>query len=123
MLTSPDTFDPLTLVADWLDACRWRELNTLLDLYDGRATLECDCEQLRLTGRKWIAAYWAPKLETKVVLAFSLHEIAMTADGVRVEYLDHEGKPLRMDFRFSPSGKISHQLCSRFAQPKNVPDG
>ena len=60
MLTSPDRFDPLAIVSDWLDACRWRELNALLDLYDERATLECDCEHVRLTGRKWIAAYWAP---------------------------------------------------------------
>ena len=50
MPTSPDTFDPLAVVADWLDACRWRELDALLNLYDERATLECDCEHIRLTG-------------------------------------------------------------------------
>jgi ketosteroid isomerase-like protein len=68
MPTSPDTFDPLAVVADWLNACRWRELDALLNLYDERATLECDCEHVSLTGRKWIAAYWAPKLESRAVL-------------------------------------------------------
>jgi len=57
MSTSPGTFDPLAVVSDWLDACRWGELDALLNLYDERATLECDCEHLRLTGRKWIAAW------------------------------------------------------------------
>jgi hypothetical protein len=43
MSISRDKFDPLALVVDWLDACRLGELNALLDLYDERATLECDC--------------------------------------------------------------------------------
>jgi hypothetical protein len=67
MPISRDQFDPLALVVDWLDACRLGELNALLDLYDERATLECDCECVCLTGRKSIAAYWAPKLESKIL--------------------------------------------------------
>ena len=59
MSTSPDTFDPLAVVVDWLDACRLGELDALLDLYDERATLDCLCENVTLTGRKSIAAYWA----------------------------------------------------------------
>ena len=101
MSTSPDTFDPLAIVADWLDACRGRELDALLNLYDERATLECDCEHVSLTGRTWIAAYLAPKLES----------MALTADGVRVDYKGYEGKPVRMHLRFGPSGKILHTSC------------
>ena len=66
MSNSPDKFDPLAVVVDWLDACRLGELDTLLDLYDEQATLECDCELVSLTGRKAIAAYWAPKLERRI---------------------------------------------------------
>jgi ketosteroid isomerase-like protein len=84
MSTSPDKFDPLAVVVDWLDACRWGDLNALLNLYDERAILECDCERISLTGRKWIAAYWAPRLQSKAVLAFSLNDMALTADGVSV---------------------------------------
>ena len=108
MLTSPGTFDPLAVVSDWLDACRRGELDALVNLYDERPTLECDCEHVRLTGRK----YWAPRLESKAVLAFCLSDMALTADGVRVGCRDHEGKPLRMDFHFSPSGKIPHTSCA-----------
>ena len=111
MMKSKDEFDPLAVVVDWLDACRWGELDALLDLYDERATLQCGCERVSLTGRKWIAAYWAPKLESKAVLAFSLNDLALTADGVRLDYQSDEGKPIRMHFRFSPSGKIVHTSC------------
>ena len=73
-------FDPLAVVTDWLDACRWGELDALLNLYDERATLECDCEHVSLmTRRKWIAAYWTPKIESKVVLAFSLNNMALAS--------------------------------------------
>ena len=35
----------------------------------------------KVDGRKWIAAYWAPKLESKAVLAFCLNDMALTAEG------------------------------------------
>ena len=106
-----DEFDPLAVVGDWLDACRWGEIDALLSLYDERATMECDCEHVSLSGRKWIAAYWAPKLESKRVLAFSLNGMALTAHGVQLDYRSYEGKPVRIDFRFGPSGKILHTSC------------
>ena len=111
MAISRDRFDPLAVAIDWLDSAKLGDLDGLLGLYDERATLECDRVHVRLTGRKWIAAYWAPKLESKAVLAFCLNDMALTADGVQVGCQDHEGKPLRMDFRFSPSGKILHTSC------------
>jgi hypothetical protein len=83
MPISRDQFDPLALVVDWLDACRLGELNALLDLYDERATLECDCECVCLTGRKSFAAYWAPKFESKIVSAFTLNDMTLTGDGFR----------------------------------------
>jgi hypothetical protein len=57
MSFSQDDFDPLGVITDWLDACRAGETTALLDLYDDRATLECDCESVSLTGRKAVAAY------------------------------------------------------------------
>ena len=60
----------------------------LLDLYDEQATTECHCE--------------------RISLPFSVNDAALTADGVRLDYQDYEGKPLQMDLRFSPSGKIVH---------------
>jgi hypothetical protein len=94
MSLSQGEFDPLVVVAHWLDACRWRDLDALHKLYDERAT--CHCE---------------PKPESKLVLALSLYGMALTADGVQADYESYEGKPVRMHFRFSPSGKILHTSC------------
>jgi hypothetical protein len=107
-------FDPLAVVVDWLDACRWGELDALLNLYDERATLECDCERVSLTGRKAIAAYWAPKLESKLATAFTLDDMTLTGDGVQVDYQSYEGKPVRIYFRFDPSGKYSTQAAGHW---------
>jgi hypothetical protein len=55
--------------------------------YDDRATLECDCEGESLTGRKSIAANWELKLDSKLVSAFTLDDMILTGDEVRVDYL------------------------------------
>jgi hypothetical protein len=73
--------------------------------------LECDCERVILGGRKSIAPYWAPKIESKLVSAFTLDDITLTGDGVQVDYQNYEGNPVRIQFRFSPSGKILHTSC------------
>ena len=106
-----DEFDPLAVAIDWLDACRWRDLDRLLDLYDERATLACDCEGVMLTGRQSLSAYWQPKLESKLPAAFALSDVTPTGDGVQVDYQNCEGKPVRIQFRFTPSGKIAHTSC------------
>src|SRR4051812_19037344 len=111
MPISRDEFDPLATVVDWLDACRQGDLNALLDLYDERAILECNCERISLTRRNSIAAYWTPKLESKLVPAFTLEEMSLTGDGVQVHYQSYEGKPVQIHFRFGASGKILHTSC------------
>jgi len=45
-------FDPIAIAVDWLDAGKLGDLDGLLDLHDERATLECTCEGVTLTGRE-----------------------------------------------------------------------
>jgi hypothetical protein len=111
MSASPDTFDPLAVAVDWLDAGRSGDLDALLDLYDERATLECDCEDVMLTGRRALSAYWEPKLDYLSENAFSLNDMVLTGDGVQVDYQSYQGKPVRIHLRFTPSGKIAHTSC------------
>jgi hypothetical protein len=66
MAMSPDQFDPLAIVVDWLDACRFGDLGALVDMYDERATLECGCDGVTLIGRASIAAYWGPNLRWRL---------------------------------------------------------
>ena len=61
MPLTPNDFDPLAVVVDWLDACRSGNLNALLDLYDMSAVLECACEKTNVIGHASLAAYWDPK--------------------------------------------------------------
>ena len=110
-MTSLETFDPLAVVVDWLDACRSGNLDALLDLYDERATQQCLCENVTLAGPKALATYWATKLKNKLGSAFTLDELAVIGDTVQVDYQGFEGKPLRIYFHFDPSGKIGHTSC------------
>ena len=108
-----DEFDPLGVAIDWLDAAKLGDLDGLLDLHDERATLECDCEGVVLTGRQSLSAYWIRKLETKLAPAFTLDKMTPTGDGVQIDYRSCEGKPVRIHFRLTPSGKIAHSRCGR----------
>jgi hypothetical protein len=91
------------------------KLESLLDLYDERATLECNCELVTLTDRESIAAYWSPKLQRRTYSAFTLDEIILTDYGLMVDYRGYDGKAARIHFHFDPSGKILHTSCRLLA--------
>jgi hypothetical protein len=111
-------FDPVALVVDWLDACRGRDIDALLDLYAPQATLECGCgEGKTCESRADIAAYWRPRLVAFSPDAFGLEEIAPSADGVVLDYLSFDGKPVRVSFTFDDAGKIRQSRCVPVAQP------
>ena len=108
-----EDFDQVALVVDWLDACRNRDLAALLDLYADDATFECGCGEVRLReGRAELEAYWRPRLDALAPTAFGLEEITPTADGVVLDYLSYEGKPVRIAFTFTPDGKIRQTACA-----------
>jgi ketosteroid isomerase-like protein len=112
-----EDFDQIALVVDWLDACRNRDLAALLDLYAEDATLECRCGGVRVSeGRAQLESYWRPRLNALAPSAFGLEEIMPTADGVVLDYLDHEGEPLRTVFTFSRDAKIQRTACARVGE-------
>jgi SnoaL-like domain len=107
-----EDFDQIAIVVDWLDACRKRDLDALLELYDEGASVECCCSGTELhRGLAALAAYWRPQFEALVPTAFGLEEIAPTAEGVALDYLNFEGKPVRLLFTFTPEGKIWQTSC------------
>jgi ketosteroid isomerase-like protein len=106
-------FDQVALVVDWLDACRNRDLAALLDLYADDARLECQCGEVEVSeSRAELESYWRPRLNALVPTAFGLEEIMPTADGVVLDYLSHEGKPVRIVFTFSRDAKIQRTACA-----------
>jgi hypothetical protein len=112
MPVSLDGFDPVAAVVDWLDACRARNLDALLDLYADDATLECKCEGKILKGLAEVADYWRPKLAVFSPTAFGLDEVSVENGDVALDYRSYEGKPVRIIFRFNHTGKIRQSLCA-----------
>jgi hypothetical protein len=111
MPTFDETFDPLAVVVDWLDACRSGDLDALSDLYDEEATLECDREYSILVGREAIVAYWGAKLERRSGSAFTLDDLAPANFGAQVDYRNDKGEAARIHFHFNNLGKILHTSC------------
>jgi len=108
----PEGFDRVAVVVDWLDACRTADLGALLDLYAADARLECSCDGVTVhRGRAELDAYWRPRLDSQAPVAFGLEEITPEADGVVLDYLSHEGKPVRIHFSFDQIGKIVQTRC------------
>ena len=111
MPLTPHDFDPLAVVVDWLDACRSGDLNALLDLYDQQAILECACDDVCITGRASLSAYWGPRIRALLPTAFTLDNLMVENDGVWVDYRNHKGSLVWGRFIFSSSGKIQHTSC------------
>ena len=109
---TPDDLDHSGVVVDWLAACRSGQLDALVNLYEERATLRCDCDGIDLAGRNSLAIYWKSKLENKAASAFTLDDIILTGNKIQVNCQDCKGKPVRIHFRFSPLGKILHTRFS-----------
>ena len=105
-------FDEMAAVVDWLDCCRNRDLEALLDLYADQARLDCACEGSRISGRAALADYWRPKLAKVSAEAFGLEEITPHDDSVVLDYLSYEGKRVRIAFVFDAMGKISRMQCA-----------
>lgn len=113
----PNDFDQVAIVVDWLDACRARNLDALLDLYAPESTLECKCEGGPVhTGRTALEAYWRPRLAAVSSTAFGMDEIIPTEDGVVLDYLSFDGKPVRVIFTFDDDGKILQSRCAPSAR-------
>jgi hypothetical protein len=118
VLHLPNDFDQIAVVVDWLDACRRRDLEALLDLYAAEARLECQCDGTIVSeGRARLASYWGPRLDSFVPNAFGLEEIQPTPDGVQLDYMSHQGLPVRMMFSFTAKGQILRTSCAPVAQP------
>jgi ketosteroid isomerase-like protein len=112
-----DDFDQIALVVDWLDACRNRDLATLLDLYADDAKLECRCGEVKVSeGRAELESYWRPRLGALAPTAFGLEDITPTAEGVVLDYLSHDGKPVRILFTFSRDARIQRTACAPVGQ-------
>ena len=110
MANAKDRFDAIGIVVDWIDACRQRRLEALLDLYDAGATVEC-CEGGNFTGRSEMERYWRPRLARAGRCAFTIDALMPERDGISLDYRDYDGRRMRTHFRFTQNGKIGLTAC------------
>jgi len=110
MTNLKDRLDAIGIVVDWIDACKERRLDVLLDLYDEEATVEC-CEGSDFTGRSQLERYWQPRLARAGRDAFAIDALMPEADGVSLDYCNYDGRRMRMHFRFTQAGKIRLTAC------------
>ena len=115
MMNASDRFDAVGIVVDWIDACRQRRLDALLDLYDDAATVEC-CEGGNFSGRSDMERYWRPRLAKAKGDAFAIDALMPEGDGVSLDYRDYDGRPMRTHFRFTQAGKIRLTACEPIKQ-------
>ena len=104
MSDARDGFDAIGVVIDWIDACKQRRLDDLLDLYEATATVEC-CEGGSFRGRSEMEKYWRPRLARAVTGAFEIDALFPEADGVTLDYRGYDGVPVRTHFRFKSTGE------------------
>jgi ketosteroid isomerase-like protein len=115
-------FDQIAVVVDWLDACRNRDIASLLDLYADDAKLECQCGETKVSrGRAELESYWRPRLQALAPTAFGLEEVTPAAGSVVLDYIGHDGKPVRIAFTFTRDGKIKRTSCAPAAQAQCDP--
>jgi hypothetical protein len=110
MSNFPAGFDPMGTVIDWIDACRARELATLVQLYDDAAVIDC-CEGGKFRGHSEVERYWRPKLSSPAPTAFEIDVLMPHAQGVLLDYRAYDGKPVRTIFQFNDWGKIVRTTC------------
>jgi hypothetical protein len=111
MSDARDGFDAIGVVVDWIDACKQRRLDDLLDLYDATAIVEC-CEGGSFRGRSEMERYWRPRLARAPAHAFEIDALTTDPEGVTLDYLGYDGFPVRTHFRFTSTGKISLTACA-----------
>ena len=104
-------FEAIGVVVDWIDACKQRRLDDLLNFYDATATVEC-CEGGSFRGRSEMERYWRPRLAGAVTGAFEIDALFPEADGVTLDYRGYDGVPVRTHFSFTSTGKISLTACA-----------
>jgi hypothetical protein len=106
MSDARDCFDAIGVVVDWIDACRQRRLDDLLNLYDATAIVEC-CEGGSFRGRSEMERYWCPPLAKARSGAFETDALMPEPDGVTLDYRGYDGLRVRTHFRFTSTA------CSR----------
>ncbi len=104
-----NSFDPMAVAIDWLEAYRAEDMEALLDLYDEGASLECGCSGHKIiVGREAIRAYWQLRFSEKPTSEFD--EFLPVHRGVHLSYRTKSGL-VKVLLNYNDNGKIERSRC------------
>ncbi|MBR0741179.1 nuclear transport factor 2 family protein [Bradyrhizobium liaoningense] len=102
------SFDPMAAAVDWLDAYRACNLEAILEMYAENALVQCACDELTITGREALRAYWAARLRQRP--AAELHDLRPLRAGTMISYISGDNV-VKAVLRFNAAGKIQTESC------------
>ena len=102
------SFDPMAVAVDWLDAYRARDIEAILAMYAEDAVVHCGCDELTITGREGLRAYWADRLRKKP--AAELDDLQPSQGGTLISYITGNNV-VNAVLAFDAAGKIKSLSC------------
>jgi len=102
------SFDPMAAAIDWLDAYRAGDIEAILEMYAEDAVVHCACDELTITGREDLRAYWAVRLRKHC--AAELRDLQPSREGTMISYISGENA-VDAVLAFDAAGKIKTLSC------------
>ncbi|WP_441237529.1 nuclear transport factor 2 family protein [Bradyrhizobium sp. 930_D9_N1_4] len=102
------SFDPMAAAVDWLDAYRAGDIETILNMYADDAVVHCGCDNLTITGRDALRAYWVQRLRDYP--ASELDNLQPSDSGTSISYVTGNGVVSAL-LAFNAAGQIKALSC------------
>lgn len=102
------SFDPMATAVDWLDAYRAGDIEAILEMYAEDAVVYCGCDELTITGREGLRAYWAARMRKHP--AAELDDLQPSHGGTVISYISGENV-VNAVLAFNAAGKIKTLSC------------
>lgn len=104
------TFDLMAAAADWLDAYRVGDNESILEFYADDAVIECGCGGMKtITGKDELRSYWVQRLNDYP--ASELDDLQPSGSGATISYTTRKGAVSAV-LEFTAEGKITLQRCA-----------
>jgi ketosteroid isomerase-like protein len=103
------TFDAMAAAADWLDAYRAGDTESILEFYADDAVIECHSGGMKsITEKDGLWGYWLQRF--KDYPASELEDLQPSSSGATISYTTREGA-VSVVLEFNAEGKIALQRC------------
>ncbi|MCK1723322.1 nuclear transport factor 2 family protein [Bradyrhizobium sp. 141] len=103
------SFDPMAAAADWFDAYRAGDIDSVLAMYADEAVIHCGCGGMKTSsGKDGRRAYWLDRLARYP--ASGLDDLQPSGETAVVSYVARGGI-VTASLTFNAFGKIASHVC------------